>query len=137
MKALQVILVCLLVAVLASLAGYVVGVRRGYHKAQNDDIKLSSRNLEFEAQACLRWLHEFDLGDNTDASNFALAKVQVYVFQAQEERARGLWAPQIPGFYSNAVTYLAEHPGQTSVKSHRPNTSLEPTATAPSVSTNR
>jgi hypothetical protein len=137
MKASQVIFVCLLVAVLASLAGYFVGVRRGYHKAQNDDLKLSSRNLEFEAQACLRWLHEFDLGENTDASNFALAKVQAYIFQAQEERERGSWAPQIPGFYSNAMTYLAEHPRRTSVKSHRPNTSLEPTATAPSASTSR
>jgi len=142
MKTVQLIFVCLLVAALASTLGYFIGVRRGFHKAYtkewSDYLERGSENMEFEARAYYRCLQDIDSGGITNLHDFALTHLRVYVSDVQDMRSDGYsWAPHIPWLYSNAVVYVAEHPRPASDKSRRPNTALEPTATAPLVSTNK
>jgi len=142
MKTSQLIFVCLLVAVLASALAYFVGVRRGFHKAYTKEwssyLERGSENMEFEARAYLRCLPDIDSGDITNLHDFALTHLRVYVSDVRQMHSEGYtWAPHIPWLYSNATVYVAEHPLNESDKTRRPNKSLQPTATAPSVSTNK
>ena len=132
MKTLSIIFLCLLVFVLGLALGFHVGHRKTLQQtqaaAQSDYQERSSENLEFEARAYLRCLHDIDSGDITNLHNFALTHLRVYVADVHNERALGYtWAPHIMALYTNATNYLAEH----HIEVGRPNTALEPTPTAP------
>jgi hypothetical protein len=136
MKTSQFIFVCLLVFALSCSLGFFVGVRAGFHQAYtkeySDYMERGSENLEFEARAYMRCLHNIDSGDITNLHNDALTSLRYYVSDVHDMHKMGYtWAPHIPWLYSNAVVYVREHPQQASGKSRRPNTSLEPTPTAP------
>ncbi len=117
MKTSSIIFVCLLVFVFGLALGYRVGHKKSLRETQaaewSDYLERSSENLEFEARAYFRCVHDIDSGDITNLHEFALQHLRLYVYDVRQEREKGYnWAPHIQSLYSNATIYVAEHPTQ-------------------------
>jgi hypothetical protein len=142
MKRLSLISICLLVFLVGSVVGYHVGVRKTFQKMDGqlftNELERAQENIEFEARGYFHCLQALDANDITNLHEFALHDLRFYVSDVQQSRSEGYtWAPHIMALYISATNYLAEHPQSGSDKTRRPNKSLQPTATVPSVSTNK
>ena len=136
MKTSQLVFVCLLVAILASALGYLVGWhigdRRAFHQTRDDYLEDAQFNMQLIARTYLECMHDVDSGRPEDIAHLrkeTRSALNVYISGVQDLHNLGIDYVPNAQIFSNATEYLATHPINST--NRRPNTALEPTPTAP------
>ena len=107
------IVIYLLVFVAGGCLGFSIAMQKVY-LTRDDYVRLLHADEQHQARVYLSLLQAQDSGRADDKASLrlrALTKLSYYVGEVEDLRKEGLtWAPIDGQFYSNAITYLAEHP---------------------------